>query len=128
MGKNMASRLTEEQRAALVRRYLAGEPSTRLAKEVGCAPSTILDMVTRAGHVTRNRREAVKYRAKPENSGYQPSPEEIARAAAEIREKNRIAMLNSPPPVTCGSPRLALPQYVSRYNGRTKSVVFLPQE
>jgi len=49
------SRYTAEQRAAAVRRYVAGESSTAIAADVGCVYQTVLRWVREAGHDVRAR-------------------------------------------------------------------------
>jgi hypothetical protein len=49
------TRLTDSQRSELLSRYLAGEPATALAKELGIHRATVFSLLRRAGVQTRYR-------------------------------------------------------------------------
>jgi Helix-turn-helix domain len=53
--RQQQTRLTHPQRSELLDRYLAGEPATTLAKELGVHRATVFSVLRRAGLQTRYR-------------------------------------------------------------------------
>ena len=53
--RQQQTRLSDSQRSELLDRYLAGEPATALAKELGVHRATIFSLLRRAGVQTRYR-------------------------------------------------------------------------
>jgi hypothetical protein len=53
--RQQQTRLSDSQRSELLDRYLAGEPATALAKELGVHRATVFGLLRRAGLQTRYR-------------------------------------------------------------------------
>jgi hypothetical protein len=67
----------------IVAEYVAGTGSTTIGRKHGCPAAHVLTLVRRAGHRVRTKVEARALVHQPDV--YEPSPEEIAERAAEVR-------------------------------------------